>query len=187
MSIFRLANADDVHALRDVHEAAYRDGFIEFIGADALEAAIEVRCSLERWTTIMDEAPGKGIETLVDDSSGRLVGFVQYGPEATSDEDPVPAADQWPDGWTGEHVGEIHRMYVAPDSWGTGVAVALMGEALGHMSQAGYEWAKLWAAGNPRARRFYEKTGFVATGVDRHFEIVPGRSVSDHLYYQQLA
>ena len=60
---------------------------------------------------------------------------------------------------------EIVALHTLPESWGTGLGHALLTEAL---NQIGDRSVFLWAFKvNTRARRFYEKHGFVWDGNER--------------------
>jgi RimJ/RimL family protein N-acetyltransferase len=60
----------------------------------------------------------------------------------------------------------LHGLYVVPDAWGTGVALALHDAALAAMPDCAE--VKLWALEeNGRARRFYEKQGWRRNGESR--------------------
>lgn len=76
-----------------------------------------------------------------------IVGFVSVGPCRSSPE-----------------IGELYAIYVVPAAQGSGAGPALMDaavEALGHR----WDEAILWVATeNPRARRFYERHGWVVDG-----------------------
>ncbi len=62
-------------------------------------------------------------------------------------------------------MGEIGVFYFLPAFWGSGAAAPAMAFALDHLRQRGFDTAILWVlAGNARARRFYEKCGFVSDG-----------------------
>ena len=57
---------------------------------------------------------------------------------------------------------QLYQLYVEPDWHGTGVAAALLAWTVGTARAAGA--ADLWLSvfvGNPRARRFYARAGFV--------------------------
>lgn len=61
---------------------------------------------------------------------------------------------------------EIYQMYVAPGARGRGLAQALMTDAEGLMADDGHSLAWLaCSVGNLRAARFYEKSGWIKTGV----------------------
>ena len=64
--------------------------------------------------------------------------------------------------------GEIRTLYVDPDHWSGGVGSALLEAAVGHLRAHGGTPVHLWViAANERARRFYERFGFVADGASR--------------------
>jgi GNAT superfamily N-acetyltransferase len=74
----------------------------------------------------------------------------------------------------GETSAELSALYVVPASWGTGVARALMDAALASMQELGARDAVLWVGeANGRARRFYEREGWVDDGTSRASEIGP--------------
>jgi GNAT superfamily N-acetyltransferase len=75
-------------------------------------------------------------------------------------------ADVRGDGVTAERPLEIVRFYLRAAWYGRGVARPLMEAALAHARQGGHDgvWLQVWEH-NARARRFYEKCGFVAVGM----------------------
>jgi len=61
---------------------------------------------------------------------------------------------------------ELYQFYVAAEARGTGVAAELMADAEAVLTARGVQTAWLACAiGNDRAARFYEKAGWVMTGV----------------------
>ena len=67
---------------------------------------------------------------------------------------------------------EVEQLFVAPAWRGTGVAAELLVEAEGRIAAAGHDRAWLAVvAGNARARRFYEKRGWLDEG-DLPYEVV---------------
>ena len=61
---------------------------------------------------------------------------------------------------------ELYQFYVAAEARGTGVAAELMADAEATLAARGVRTAWLACAiGNDRAARFYEKAGWVRTGV----------------------
>lgn len=83
----------------------------------------------------------------------------------------------WSDG-EGETSAEIQAIHSLPESWGTGLGAALIKQALTDMAQAGKSHIYLWAfEENHRARRFYEKQGFVHDGGLRVSEFDGAREV----------
>jgi RimJ/RimL family protein N-acetyltransferase len=72
------------------------------------------------------------------------------------------------DGVRDPDVGEILAIYVVPEQWSAGVGPALLRAGMDHLVRHGLSEIRLWViADNPRARRFYERFGFVADGGSR--------------------
>jgi ribosomal protein S18 acetylase RimI-like enzyme len=64
--------------------------------------------------------------------------------------------------------GEVRAIYVDPSYWSTGVGLALMRRGARHLTEAGFDEIRLWVLEeNPRARRFYERYGFVLDGTTK--------------------
>lgn len=81
------------------------------------------------------------------------------------DETRVATVDGVVAGFTMVIGDEIEQVYVAADHRGAGVSSALMTDAEAALRAAGVETAWLAVvAGNARARRFYEKQGWVDAG-----------------------
>ena len=75
----------------------------------------------------------------------------------------------------------MYAIYVRPEAWGTGSGWALMDAAVEWLAERWRE-AILWVAEeNPRARRFYERYGWVPE-TTRVEEVVPGARLSEVLY-----
>jgi ribosomal protein S18 acetylase RimI-like enzyme len=71
---------------------------------------------------------------------------------------------------------ELYQLYVSPQSRGSGVAAALIGDAEARLGNRGVDTAWLACAiGNDRAARFYEKSGWHRAGtVIEHLEVGNG-------------
>lgn len=142
---FRLrpSTPEDAEAIATVQVRSFQAGFVNVHPAEALRA--------------LDPAPRVPLwrerQALVAEDAGRVVGVIQEGP---SDE---------------EQAGEIYRLFVDPESWGTGVAQALMRRACEQLRAAGFDEALLWVhADNLRARRFYEAEGWRHDGAEKEQE-----------------
>jgi putative acetyltransferase len=102
-----------------------------------LDFAARVAWWRERWRS---ELVATAMITVAE-REGRLVGFVTVDPKTRY----------------------LDQIVVAPEAWGSDVALSLMTEAR-RLSPAGLELKV--NADNARAIRFYEKQGFVVTGGD---------------------
>jgi len=61
-------------------------------------------------------------------------------------------------------VGELICIHSLQNNWGKGYGSAMMEYVLSQLQQANYESVILWVfEGNTRARKFYEKYGFILT------------------------
>ena len=143
MTEIRAAVAADMAAVADLWHEGWHSGHAGHV-PDGLTAARSLEAFHER-------TPARvGDTTVVLGSSGRLLGFVMV-------------------------VGdEVEQVFVGPASRGTGLAVVLLAEAERQVAAGGH--ASAWLAvveGNARARRFYEKHGWVDEG-DLPYEVVAG-------------
>ncbi len=117
------------------------------------------RAQWEEWPP--GSRPGR--QVFVADENGRIVGFVSAG---DSRDEPGK--------------GELFAIYVLPGAWGSGAGPALMETAL--VALRGYPSATLWVLeDNPRARRFYEREGWILDGTRRDVEIL-GVTVAELRY-----
>jgi GNAT superfamily N-acetyltransferase len=150
-------DAEDIARI-SVHSwrAAYR-GFMPDELLDGLDIARRARIQRERLGRL---PAGVGVFVAVD-GSGQLLGFAQAGEYRDDD-----------------GTGEVYAIYVEPGHWGAGAGRALMAAAVDHLTAAGPRPVRLWALdGNERARRFYERFGYVADGAVGSFAAGDGVDV----------
>lgn len=80
---------------------------------------------------------------------------------------------------------EIYSFYGHPDGWGSGVAVALMGETLRVLGAEGYSLVHLWTLkATAQSRRFYDKCGFHESGAERKYDFGDGQ-LFDQVEYRR--
>ncbi len=115
----------------------------------------------------------EGVVNLVaEDDDGRVVGWAAHGPYRDGE---LRTAD-----------AELYALYVDTGRFGAGVGRALLGEAVRRCGAAGHPRMLLWVLrGNARARRFYERSGFLADGAEESFE-VRGVAVPEVRYARPL-
>ena len=90
------------------------------------------------------EDPQDRDRIFIGSSDGERSGFASLG---TSRDD--------------QAVGELYAIYVLPHAWGSGIGPALMRSAVEHLAASGFPEAILWVLeDNPRARAFYERSGW---------------------------
>lgn len=80
-----------------------------------------------------------------------------------------------------DNIGEVGAIYLLPDFWGKGYGKFMMDFALKELKNIGYNTIVLWVLeDNLRARRFYEKAGFVPSGEKKKINI--GKSLIEIKY-----
>jgi diamine N-acetyltransferase len=85
----------------------------------------------------------------------------------------IAERDGRPVGFAGVSPGWLKNLFVVPDEWGRGAGSALHDEAVALLRAKG-EGARLWVLEqNERARRFYERRGWVFEGERRPSEYPP--------------
>jgi GNAT superfamily N-acetyltransferase len=174
----RAGTRADADAVTDVQVASWRAGYAH-VFPDSLLYADDFDSSRRTfWNNWRFEA-GHRIAVVVtgaDDESGeRVIGFCSYGPERERAR-----------GHTGR--GEIWAFYLHPDFWGSGAATNLMEYVEQRLRAEGFGTAVLWVLDdNPRARRFYERHGWTASGIDALFDDYCEVSVPEVEYRKDLA
>ena len=157
----RPADVEDAAAIAGVHVHTWQAAYGHVFGAERL-AGLDVERRAGFWR---DSLGGERAQVFVAEVDGRVVAFASVG--ANVDE---------PD------LGELYAIYALPEAWGSGVAPALMVAGLGALRRSGHGEAVLWVlSDNPRARRFYEREGWVADGTERVDELL-GTTVAETRY-----
>lgn len=68
--------------------------------------------------------------------------------------------------------GEVYAIYFHPDFWGTPATQSGLQFCTNRLKELGYKQAHIWVlAENKRARKFYEKNGFIFDGTTQEIEI----------------
>jgi GNAT superfamily N-acetyltransferase len=143
---------DDAPGMARVAVATWRAAYAQLMPEALLEAmsyerrAARFRAVLEpplgRRGTWVAEEHGEGAD------EARIVGYSSFGP--CRDEDAAAST------------GELYALYVLQELWGTGLGRLLLARALADLAQRELAPVALWVlSGNARARRFYEREGFV--------------------------
>jgi len=140
----RPASPDDALAIETIRVRGWRSAYRHVFPAAELDG---LPIDPERWRS-RTAVPPPGWTTIVCEEDLRVVGFASTGP--SRDEDGL---------------GELYAIYVDPDAWSSGAGRALMIEAEATLARE-YGAALLWVLEhNPRARNFYERSGWAPDGV----------------------
>jgi GNAT superfamily N-acetyltransferase len=136
----REARLDDAEGFVLAYEAAW-DASAGAIVGKTLEELMPFEARVEQYRAGVAEAPGDA-RALVAEQDGEIVGVAVCRREAGA--------------------VELRALYVVPAAWGTGLATRLLDAALASV-RGDATSAFLWVGeDNTRARRFYEREGWVA-------------------------
>ena len=140
----RAAVDTDGNEIGEAHAAAWIAAYDHIFAPDFLRVAAEGRRT--GWPHSIHRLLVAPNILLVGEIGGRVVAFAHAKPLSDT------------------RAAEIVGFYCHPDAWGTGVAGVLMTRAWSAVSDDADE-VVLWTLRDAhRARRFYEKVGFRATG-----------------------
>ncbi|HEX9375246.1 MAG TPA: GNAT family N-acetyltransferase [Actinomycetota bacterium] len=148
----REARLDDAPAIADISRRGWAAAYAGLLPRDFLARRASAPLDGE-WREYMRSMPDRHV-LLVAEETGRVVGFVRFGPAADAKPEPVGDA-------------EIYGLYVAPERTGQGIGGALVAAALGRLRERGYRGAVLWPFTGSRAEDFYERAGFRFDGMAR--------------------
>ncbi len=160
MTAVRPATPADGRAIAEVKIETWRATYAGVVPQAVLDA-MEVEAHARYWAraAACDDAG-----TFVAEQGGEVMGFASSGPC-----------------FHDVAIGELYAIYVRPSAWSTGAGLALMEAGVVWLSER-WPAAVLWVAEeNPRARRFYERYGWVAE-TTRVAEVAPGAVISEVLY-----
>jgi diamine N-acetyltransferase len=145
---YRSADKGDAAAIDRIFCTSFCDTFAHLYRPEDLEAFLS-KFTLEAWTTELDDGR---YHFQVAEADGQIVGFVKLGPPELPVQRTGPAI-------------ELRQLYILHEWRGQGAAQALMDWALAEAkARGGQELYLTVYTENWRARRFYEKYGFVEVG-----------------------
>jgi ribosomal protein S18 acetylase RimI-like enzyme len=169
----RPATAADEPIISQIRRETWLAAYAQIIDPAVIDRVTAPRDSAsagprpERTSLVAVASPGAGVA-----DADVVVGYAFFGPERSVDSaaavgaagSGVKPSALTPAGLAGD-TGEMYALYVAPAQWSTGAGRALTDATLDGLRAAGYRRAVLWTLiANARARRFYEKAGFVPDG-----------------------
>jgi GNAT superfamily N-acetyltransferase len=168
-AVVRTAERRDIPHLIRVHVDSWRVAYRGLIDNGYLDSSLLEEQRTTMWNA-WSWADRPGQQVFVGEVDGRVLGFGFVGPERLEAEG------------TFSELGEVYAFYLHPDAWGSGIANPLMEHCHDFLRAAGFSQAVLWVLrDNPRARRFYEKLGWSATGKQGAFT---GPQTADALPYE---
>ena len=149
MEIRYIIPTDDRTAISRIYEESWKYTYKGIIPQDYLESIPE-----GRWVTNLENP---NWSTLVCVDNGNIVGTSSFCESRLNQFS----------GW-----GEIISIYLLPDYMGRGVGKVLFQSVVAELMKMGYRNIYLWVLEeNLRARRFYEKEGFLELGEQKIQEL----------------
>lgn len=130
-------------------QVAYRG-----IVPDAILDGFSIAQRTEFWSNALRHArfeSARDSRIWVAEARGAVAGFATTRP--CPDEDVPPGT------------GELHSIYLAPESWSRGLGSELLNVAVADLRTRGFDPLVLWVIdANERGRRFYERHGWLPDG-----------------------
>lgn len=141
--VVRAARLDEAGLLADLHLETALAAYRHIFPPDAPKPQPdELRTQWQQW---VDE---DSVAVLVAEVNRAVAGAV------VGSADPLDVT-----------LGHLHRLYVRPVQWGRGAGRRLHDDCLRRLGDEGFAEATLWVLeANTRARRWYERLGWEATG-----------------------
>jgi GNAT superfamily N-acetyltransferase len=162
----RRATLGDAAAIAEVHVRTWQSAYEHVFGTERL-AGVTVEQRLPMWRQILKSDEQTAF--VAEDEDGRIVGWCTVGPSRDDDAE-----------------GELWGIYVLADAWGSGAGTALMAAGVEVLRESRCGEVILWVLeDNPRARRFYEREGWVLDGGRKDDEFL-GVAVTEVRYRRVL-
>ncbi len=163
MEIRNITKNDDFTLIREIYEKSWKYAYKGIIPMDYMNSVPK-----ERWGGKITENGRTEIGAFED---GRIIGTASF------------CASRWKK--FADH-GEIVTIYLLPEYIGRGAGSALIERCISALKEQGFRRILLWVLEeNVRARRFYEKHGFVLT--DEYMDDnIGGRDVREVMYLLEV-
>ncbi|WP_020661817.1 GNAT family N-acetyltransferase [Amycolatopsis benzoatilytica] len=146
----RRATLEDAAAIAAVHVSSWQAAYSGLM-PDEFLSGLSVPARTESWAeNLANPSLPHTVLVASEAGSGETAGFAVFGPGR--DDDTTP------------ETGELSAIYLLPAQWGNGLGRALHEECVRGLA-ARFETATLWVlSANERARKFYERAGWVSDG-----------------------
>lgn len=142
---YRAVTAGDVEAIDRIYRTSFCDTFAHLYSRENLETFL-AQFTPERWRT---ELADPGFAFRIAEDGGEPIGYVKIGPVSLPAEPRAPAM-------------ELKQLYLLKSWHGAGAAKGLIHWSIDEARRRGAEYLYLSVyVDNHRARRFYERYGFV--------------------------
>jgi ribosomal protein S18 acetylase RimI-like enzyme len=152
--VVRLMTEADVERVSEIRVRGWQHAYRGLMPQPYLDA-LDVARDAERRRVRFSASAMDGVVNLVAERAGEIVGWAAHGPYR---DDEVRTTD-----------AELYALYVDAAHHGSGIGRALLEKSVRQCSP--HPRMYLWVLKeNTRARRFYERAGFLADGAEEPFE-----------------
>jgi RimJ/RimL family protein N-acetyltransferase len=166
----RPAAVNDARAIAEVHIAAWRAAYSEYMPRPFLEA-LDIDERTRMWERALEE-PGPGT-ILIIEREGLVAGFCVYGPSRDTDAQP--------------NTGELAAINLHPFYWRRGLGTEVCLHVLAEARKLKWSLLTLWVIkGNAPARALYERPGFVLDGGEKQDSRLIGSPLHEVRYRKTL-
>ena len=163
MEIRKINESDDLNEISSIYEKSWKWAYKGIIPQDFLDGIAE-----GKWINHLKKHEMTSFVTVAD---GRLIGTSSICPSRF-------------ECFSG--MGEIVSIYFLPEFAGMGYGSLLLEAICDELRETGYNKAFLWVLeDNVRARRFYEKNGFVCTDEVLN-DNIGGKPLKEIAYVREL-
>lgn len=159
----RYASKEDAGILASINSLSFTNAFRGIIPEETLKQRFSYESLKERFSKEFEEGNVKSAIMYKEDIPVGILSFIKDSSRKNDSEI------------------DIGRIYLLPEYWGQGLGGQFLAWAINEARREGYKSLGLWVIEeNTRARKAYEKAGFVHEGETRM--INPGREIKDYRY-----
>ncbi|MGW4398905.1 N-acetyltransferase family protein [Amycolatopsis nivea] len=166
--VIRPATPEDAAGIAAVHVGSWQAAYAGLL-PDEFLSGLSVETREQFWASSLADT-SRPHTVLAAGTGEEITGFAVFGP--SRDDDAAPKT------------GELSSIYLLPSEWGRGTGRALHEECVRGLSSQ-FETATLWVLStNTRARKFYERAGWVADGKTKVETVSDGRVTLEEVRYR---
>ncbi|MBB1155116.1 GNAT family N-acetyltransferase [Amycolatopsis sp. DR6-1] len=166
--VIRPATPEDAAAIAAVHVGSWQAAYAGLL-PDEFLSGLSVETREKGWASSLADT-SRPHTVLVAGTGEKITGFAVFGPSRDDD-----AASK---------TGELSSIYLLPSEWSRGMGRALHEECVRGLS-AQFDAATLWVLStNTRARKFYERAGWVTDGKAKAETISDGAVTLEEVRYR---
>ena len=148
----RIVKVDDANTLAFIQTESWKSAFNRILSKEDLDRYTDVNRAITLYSKLLNENIGNGFILTIDENPH----CIAYWDKTRNDEM--------------EGYSEIICIHSLCDNWGKGYGTEMMNHILSDIKNSGFNKVMLWVfKENHRARKFYEKHGFVLTEKSKNF------------------